>query len=144
MKKQLILILTFSTFSFIACDRDNDPLPVKNSQGNTSHVIVSAPASPVVITSFYPQIAKPGVELAIFGENFGQTISDNYVTLDGIVTQIVQIPYHGLILVCIPLNLAPGAYTIKVSANGQTGTSIKKLQVMNTINTVDKVNPIFN
>lgn len=125
MKKQLILLLAISALSFTACENDD----VKPMEKITVPPKTSVPVKPVKITSFYPESAKTGAEIAIYGENFGKTISENYVTFDGWDAEVLQVPYEGMVLVRVP-SLAAGDYTVSVNANGLTGTSSKALKVI--------------
>jgi hypothetical protein len=130
MKKHLILLLAISLFPFIACDRDDDDLPLKNSESftpppNTTHQI-----KPVLITSFYPESVKNGAEVAIMGENFGQSITDNYVTINGWESDILSMPREGMIMIRVPLHLSPGEYQISLHAKGQTSTATTPLEII--------------
>jgi hypothetical protein len=125
MKKHLILLLAISVFPFIACDRDDDVLPLAHSEDftpppNTSHKI-----KPVSITSFYPESVKSGAEVAIMGENFGQSISDNYVTINGWESEILS-----MVMIRVPLHLSPGEYQISLHAKGQTSTATTPLEII--------------
>jgi hypothetical protein len=119
MKKPLILLLAFFTLSLVACD-EKPPKPI----------IKAVEFKPITINSFFPESVKRGAEIAIYGENFGKTISENYVTLDGWDAEILQVPYNGMVLIRVPTYLAPGDYTISLNANGLTGTSSKSLKVI--------------
>jgi hypothetical protein len=122
MKKQLILLMTVSALSFTACEEpiECDPKPQETS------VLVK----PIVINSFYPESAKTGAEVAIFGENFGNDIKENYVTINGLESEILTVSYSGMILIRVPYYLMPGDYAISVHAHGQTGTSEKTFKVL--------------
>ncbi|CAN5328748.1 hypothetical protein BH23BAC1_BH23BAC1_43780 [soil metagenome] len=125
MKKLLIFVFAICTLSFIACDNNDDEAVIPKT---------SESAPPVTITSIYPESAKSGTDVAIFGENFGETVTDNYVTLNGWDAEIVQVPYQGMVLVRIPLSLQPGNYTIRLSAHGQTCSAPKYLKVVEESN----------
>ncbi|CAN5179266.1 hypothetical protein BH23BAC1_BH23BAC1_48660 [soil metagenome] len=119
MKKPLILLLAVFTFSLVACDEE-PPNPTKKT---------AVEPKLITITSFSPESVKSGAEIAIYGENFGKTISENYVTFDGWDAEVLQVPYEGMVLVRVP-SLAAGDYTVSVNANGLTGTSSKALKVI--------------
>jgi hypothetical protein len=126
MKKQLILLMTVSALSFTACEDtgvepgEKFPVPPKTTET----------VKPIVINSFYPESAKTGAEVAIFGENFGNDIKENYVTINGWESEIVTVSYSGMILIKVPNYLRPGDYAISVHAHGQTGTSEKTFKVL--------------
>jgi hypothetical protein len=120
MKKHLIFAFIISAFIFTACDNDDDFVyPI------TAKVVNSKPMERLLISSFSPESAEGGATIAIYGENFGKTVDDNFVTFSGWEVEVTHIPYEGLILVQVPLHLQPGDYQIYVSANGQTGNSDK-------------------
>ena len=110
MKKQFILGLAFLALSFSACeDSIVDP-------------VLPAPVSVLSINSVYPELAVSGSPMTISGENFGASISDNYVTFNGAFSEVMHVE-PGKIVTRVPLNLVPGEYTIGLSANGQFCTS---------------------
>jgi hypothetical protein len=126
MKKQLILLLAISALSFTACEKDDvRPLEKITVPPKTTETV-----KPIVITSFYPASAKTGAEVAIYGENFGQNITDNYVTLNGWESEILHVPHSGMVLIRVPYHLMPGDYSISVHANGLTGTSANTFKVI--------------
>jgi IPT/TIG domain len=116
MKKQFIFVLAIATLSFTSCEED--------------HVKVTNPGySPVTkISSFYPESGEGGTVVAIFGENFGPSISDNHVTFNGMYSEVTQVQ-TGTIMVRVPLNIPQGDYQINVSALGQTVTSTRTFKV---------------
>ncbi|CAN5518141.1 hypothetical protein BH23BAC1_BH23BAC1_15220 [soil metagenome] len=134
MKKQLILAFALSTLLLSACEE----LPLepnftpKSEKANTFKAIN--------ITSFYPESAISGSEIAIYGENFGATITDNFVTFNypgseetetGWSSELIQVPHAGMVLIRIPQNLNPGEYTISLHSNGQTSRSKKPFKIIN-------------
>ena len=116
MKQTLILVLVIATLSFASCEED--------------YVKPAVPAQvPVLrISSFYPESGLPGSTVAVFGENFGTAISDNYVTFNGIRSEVTQVQ-SGAIVLRVPLNLPQGDYHINVLARNQTVTSSDSFKV---------------
>lgn len=118
MKKELILVFVISTLSLIGCEEDY-------FAGNGA---VSDPVPVPTFSSFSPESGAGGVTVAIFGENLGQSISDNYVTFNGTYAEITQVQ-SGIIIVRVPDNLPQGDYTINVITGGQTLASTKTFKV---------------
>jgi hypothetical protein len=133
MKKSLILLFTISIIPFVACDRDDEILPLIPRENVTSPANTSQQYKPVIITSFYPELVKGGAEVAIFGENFGQRITDHYITINGWELEILNIPREGMVMIRVPLHLPPGDYPISLHTNGQTGTSATPLKIIGPI-----------
>lgn len=123
MKKQLALVLTLTAFLMTACD--DEPVRPKWTPGPNPPTQI---ASPVRINSIYPNDGAPGITVAIFGENFGTSISDNYVTFDSVSADVLYVG-HGMLSVRVPMNLAEGSYAINVSANGQVASAPRMFQV---------------
>jgi IPT/TIG domain len=118
MKKQYVILFALPLFLAIACD---DPQINPEPPGLGTSQTVS-------ISSFYPESGMRGATVAIFGENFGTSISDNYVTLGGMYAEITAVQ-GGVIVVRIPMNLVDGNYLINLSTKGRTATSINTLNV---------------
>jgi IPT/TIG domain len=108
MKTQIILVLTLVASLMSACD-DTDPGPTT--------IPMPVPTTEPVIRSVYPSAGAPGSTVAIFGENFGPTSSQNYVTFESVSAEIAYVGY-GVINVLVP-NLADGDYAINVNVEGQ-------------------------
>lgn len=125
MKKQLLLVLTLSTFLMSACE-DDSPRPEWVSVNPT-------PTLPVSIHSIYPKSAPSGSEVAIFGENFPTTPSDTYVTFDSARAEVTQVR-PGFMMVMVPMNLPQGNYIINLTANGRTTSSPEAFTITNEIN----------
>lgn len=130
MKTYLILLLAITLFPFIACDRDDKVLPLTPTENFTPAPRTSHQIKPVIISSFYPELVKGGGEVAIMGENFGQSITDNYVTINGWESEILSMPREGMVMIRVPLHLSPGEYHISLHANGQTGTATTPLEIV--------------
>lgn len=115
MKNQFILGLAFLALSLSACE-DSIVIPE----------VTPTPVSVLSINSVYPELAESGSHITIFGENFGASISDNYVSFSGAfhggVSEVLHVQ-PGIIVTRVPLNLVPGEYTISLSANGQSCTT---------------------
>ena len=77
------------------------------------------PPYPMVIRNMYPSAGAPGSTVAILGENFGTSASDNFVTFGSSYAEILYVTY-GVINVRVPMGIPEGDYTISVSSNGQT------------------------
>jgi hypothetical protein len=127
MKKQIVIFLTFVVALMTACN-ETDPGP-------------SIPLNPVtypppaysmvpIIRSVYPSVGAPGTTISIFGENFGPTISHNYVTFDSISADITHIEY-GVLTVQVPENLPDGEYTINLDAEGYRSSAPSIFKVTN-------------
>ena len=109
MKKQITLVLTLVVSLMTACD-NTDPAPAPP--------FTDFPSQVTAIRSIYPSVGTPGSTVAIFGENFGPTISENYVTFDSISADITYVGY-GVMNVRVPENLSDGEYSINLSAEGR-------------------------
>ncbi len=116
MKKHIILALALFTLSLTACEEE----PVVNSKPKAS----IAPT----ISSVFPDTGIIGQEVVIYGENFGASMADNYVTFNGAYAEVTEAG-QGMVRVRVPLDLAPGLYTINLSANGLNGASTKIFKV---------------
>lgn len=120
MKKKFILVLVLSTVLLLACKKEY-VLPEPDPE--------FIPAATPSISSFYPGSAASGAIVAIFEENFGASMADNYVTFNGNDAELTQIGI-GMVVVRIPLNIAPGDYTITLTANRRIGNSTKAFKVV--------------
>jgi len=117
MKKQLILVLSLSTCFINACV-EVEPL-VDESKNKDSTV---------AINSFYPNAAACGSEITLYGENFGFSNSDNFVSIDwwgtdahsGRIAEVTNTSNPGKITVRIPMNLNPGDYQISLMVKGKS------------------------
>jgi uncharacterized protein (TIGR03437 family) len=124
MKKQLVLVLALTTLSLTSCD-ESVITPTWKDDGS---------ATPVSITSFYPEAGEVGTVVSIFGENFGTSVSECNVNFNGTSTDVLQVQ-PGKITVRVPLSLVQGDCEINLSARGQKVTSITSFKV-----TGEKVN----
>ena len=114
MKKQLVVILAVTTLLLIGCDEYPFDPPVT----------YSVPAPEPIITSFYPETLVSGQPMVIFGENFGASLTDNYVTLNGEYAEVTHVQ-HGGVVVRIPMNLSPGDYIIRLTVREKIATAAK-------------------
>ncbi|WP_162344287.1 IPT/TIG domain-containing protein [Cyclobacterium salsum] len=125
MKKQLILSLSFIAFCMNACV-EVDPFTDRKDE------MVSLPA----IYSINPSSAECGAEITLYGESFETSPSENFVTFDpwgseahsGRIAEVTNVLHAGMVMVKIPMNLAPGNYAITMMANGKShrcGTPLK-------------------
>ncbi len=119
MKKHLILGFVIAALSLSGCNDDPQDYPIVQSP---------SPGTSPAISSFQPESGQGGISVAIFGENFGPTPADNYVTFNGAYSEVVQ-AQSGIIVVRVPMNLPQGDYTINVITGGQTVTSPKPFKV---------------
>ena len=130
MKKQLAFVLTLTAFLMTACD--DEPVPTwKHDPNDTIPPITQT--IPPVINSVYPPAGASGSTVAIFGENFGTSISDNYVTFNSANADVLYVG-HGMLSVRVPLNLAEGTYAINVRANGRAASAPRMFRVTNSTN----------
>lgn len=112
MKKQIVFILSVTTLLLTACEGEI----IEPPNGGFK------PAPQPVITSFYPESIVGGSPMVIFGENFGASIADNYVTLNGEYAEVTHVQ-HGGVVVRIPTNLPSGDYIIRLTARGKSATA---------------------
>ena len=73
----LTLAITLGAFLMTACDDDPEYL------NYTTPTL--PPTYPMVIRNMYPSAGAPGSTVAILGENFGASASDNFVTFGSIL-----------------------------------------------------------
>jgi hypothetical protein len=124
MKKQIALVLTLVVSLLTACD-NTDPGPT-TPPDVTPHI-----SQVTVIRSVYPSVGTPGSTVAIFGENFGPTVSENYVTFDSVSADITYVGY-GVLNVRVPENLADGDYSINLNAEGRQTSAPSMFKVTNS------------
>jgi hypothetical protein len=129
MKKQLFLALIFTPLFISACE-----------ETTLYPELESTPIKPISITSILPTSGLGGSEVAIMGENFGEAIADNYVTLSngipdqsGWAAEVIQVPHSGMIAVRIPQFISPGEYIIEVHSKGQSCDTLQKFTVLDPI-----------
>jgi hypothetical protein len=122
MKKQITLVLTLVVSLMTACD-NTDPVPNNNMK--------PVPSPEAIIRSVYPSAGAPGSTVAIFGENFGPTISQNYVTFDSVSADVTYAGY-GILNVIVPENLADGSYTINLNTDGRMTSAPSIFTVTNS------------
>jgi hypothetical protein len=89
------------------------------------------PTYPMVIRNMYPSVGAPGSTVAIIGENFGDSNSNNSVTFGSSYAEILNIAY-GVINVRVPMDIPEGDYTISVSSNGQSADAPRVFTVAKT------------
>ena len=109
MKKQIALVFALASLLFSSCN-DEDPV----SSIPTGNVTVLTPEPG--IRSVYPNAGAPGSTVAIFGENFGSTMSENYVTFASSTAEVTYAS-EGMINVLVP-DLQDGDYEITVHTRG--------------------------
>jgi hypothetical protein len=117
MKKRIIIVLSLAT-SFINACVEVEPF---NGRVNKTDAQLN-------ISSFNPNAAACGSEITLIGENFGISISENFVTLDnwgsdlntGRIAKVTDASYPGRITVRIPMNLNPGDYYISLMVEGKS------------------------
>ena len=126
-KKKLTLLITLAAFLMTACDE-----PEYYSSYPASAL---PPTYPMVINNMYPSAGAPGSTVAILGENFGDSTSDNFVAFGSSYAEILYVTY-GAINVRVPMDLPEGDYMINVSSNGQSADAPRAFTV-----TKDAVTP---
>lgn len=117
MKTHITFVLAFLVLLLSACENEI-PRPTYQAK----------PMAPLTISSFYPESVDWGEEVTLMGENFGASISDNHVTLNGTQAEVTHVQF-GIVVVRIPMYLEEGDYTIRLSTPGQTTTAAKPLKI---------------
>ncbi|HLU88514.1 MAG TPA: IPT/TIG domain-containing protein [Cyclobacteriaceae bacterium] len=125
MKKQLIPALFLFTL-LVACE-EIEPSIDHSTQ---------AAAQPA-ISAVVPESAECGAELTLYGDNFGTTVPDNFVTFDfsnsdphsGRIAEVTKVLNAGEITVRVPTGMAPGYYTISLHANGKTKSAETAIRI---------------
>ena len=107
MKKQIPLAFALMALLFSACNDENSVIPGPPPP----------PAPEAIIRSVYPNAGAPGSTVAIFGENFGPTISENYVTFSSSTAEVTYVS-EGMLTVIVP-TIEDGDYEITVYTGGQ-------------------------
>ncbi|HEX6224019.1 MAG TPA: IPT/TIG domain-containing protein [Chryseolinea sp.] len=125
MKKQIALVLTLVALVMIACN-DSDPVPAARPS------LTNMPSIVTEIRSVYPSAGAPGTAVVIFGENFGPTPADNYVTFDSEPAEITHVGY-GFLNIIVPQHITEGEYTIKVTAEGRVANAPDRFRVTRSI-----------
>ncbi len=115
MKKQVIVVLAATMFLLTSCDEET--------------LRSSKPVPEPIITSFYPQTIVGGEPVVIFGQNLGESLTDNYVTLNGEYAEVTHVQ-HGAVVVRIPMNLPPGDYTIRLTVRGESATATNSCRLI--------------
>ncbi len=116
----LTLAITLGAFLMTACDDDPEYL------NYTTPTLL--PTYPMVIRNMYPSTGAPGTTVAILGENFGTSASENFVTFGPSYADILYVSY-GVINVRVPMGIPEGDYMINVSSNGQSADSPRAFTV---------------
>ena len=116
LKRKLTLLATLAVIlaSFLMTACEDEPEYYRSYPTPTL-----PPPSPMVISNMYPSAGAPGSTVAILGENFDTSTSDNYVTFGSSYAEILYVTY-GVINVRVPMDIPEGDYTISVSSNGQS------------------------
>ena len=116
LKRKLTLFATlaviFASFLMTACE--DEPEYYRSYPSPTLTI-----PSPMVINNMFPSSGAPGSTVAILGENFDTSTSDNYVTFGQSYAEILYVTY-GVINVRVPMDIPEGDYNIRVSSNGQS------------------------
>ena len=115
------LAITFGAFLMTACEDEPE---------YSNYTPTLPPTYPMVIRNMYPSAGAPGSTVAILGENFGTSASDNHVLFGSSYAEILYITY-GVINVRVPMDIPEGEYRITVSSNGQSADSPSVFTVMN-------------
>jgi IPT/TIG domain-containing protein len=106
------LAVVLASFFMTACE------PEPEYSGSYPTPVFHAPP-PMVINNMYPSAGAPGSTVAILGENFDTSTSDNYVTFGSSYAEILYVTSH-VINIRVPMDTPQGDYSIRVSSNGQT------------------------
>ena len=115
MKKQFILFLSFSVFFNNSCIEEG---PYGENDLETAPLLA--------ISGFSPSSAECGTEILLYGENFGTSNSENFITFDpwgsdahsGRIAE-VKASLPGMLTVRIPMDLNPGDYQISLQVKGK-------------------------
>jgi hypothetical protein len=110
MKKQFIFCLSLLGLSLSACIDNVGPLDPPSNEGTLS------------IESVYPENLVRGSEVIIFGKNFGSSILDTYVTINGQYSEVTYVESGSRIVAIVPKDLSRGEHTLSLFANGQSCT----------------------
>ena len=125
IRKRLTLLITLAialaAFLMSACD--DEPEYYKSVPPTLP------PTSPMVIRNMYPSVGAPGSTVAILGENFGTSESNNFVTFGSSYAEILYVTY-GVINVRVPIDIQEGEYRISVSSNGQYADAPRTFSVV--------------
>jgi hypothetical protein len=113
-KLTLLATLTVILASFLMTACEDEP------EYYRSYPTPTLPLTPpMVINNMYPSAGAPGSTVAIQGENFDTSTSDNYVTFGSSYAEILYVTY-GVINIRVPKDIPEGDYRIRVSSNGQS------------------------
>jgi hypothetical protein len=129
LKRKLTLLTTFAVVlaSLLMTACEEEPTYYKYSGPTLPST------TPMVIRNMYPSVGAPGSTVAIIGENFGTSASDNYVAFGSSYAEILYITY-GVISVRVPEDLPEGDYMINVSSNGQSADAPRAFSVIQDSN----------
>ncbi len=108
MKKQLIFCLAFLGLFVSSCVEKGEHVPFND-------------AIPV-IESVYPEFAVKGSEIIIAGQNFGSSMSDNFVTISGNYLEVTHVEPGRRIVAIVPKYLSAGEHTLTLFSKGQSCT----------------------
>jgi hypothetical protein len=122
MKKQTALALALVALVFSACNDENPIVPTPFDPFKTTRE--------AEIRSVDPNAGAPGSAVAILGENFAPTISENYVTFSSSTAEVTYVS-EGMLNVIVP-NLADGDYEITVYTGGQVRRAPQMFTVINS------------
>ncbi|HXR79562.1 MAG TPA: IPT/TIG domain-containing protein [Saprospiraceae bacterium] len=106
------LAAVLASFFMTGCE------PEPEYSGSYPTPVFHAPP-PMVINNMFPSAGAPGSIVAILGENFDTSTSDNYVTFGSSYAEILHVTY-GVLNVRVPMDIPEGDYKISVSSNGQS------------------------
>jgi hypothetical protein len=126
LKKNLVLLMTLAitlaAFLMTACEDEPEYY-------RTYPTPTVPPPAPMVISNLYPSAGAPGSTVAIQGENFDTSTSDNYVTLGSSYAEILYVTY-GVINIRVPMDIQEGDYRIRVSSNGHSADAPQVFSVI--------------
>nr|MBI1231155.1 hypothetical protein [Cytophagales bacterium] len=92
--------------------------------------LIVQPEIPVqpAIYSFFPDTFDPGTTITLYGENFGTSPLENFITFDqagseahsGRIARIKQIYNAEMLQISVPDDLTVGTYTLTLTVKGST------------------------
>ncbi len=113
-----LIVFFISSLSYLACDREENPVPVNNSPQ---------------VNGFTPSTAAVGEQVTITGSNFSASVSNNTVKFNG-VNAVISSGTSTQLVVIVPQGASTGR--ISVLVNGQTATSVTDFILLGMVSTV--------
>ncbi|WP_109829824.1 IPT/TIG domain-containing protein [Reichenbachiella versicolor] len=101
----------------------------KTLTSETDFIVEPTPSTAPVISGFSPESADIGEEVTITGSNFGETVSENLVEINGVKAEVISASKTEL-KVTVPVGGTTGK--IKVTVNDQIGLTEADFEVLQT------------